>query len=47
LLARLGEAGESGMVRTPYKSAHKRTTALEGNEGAIDWANKVMFGQRR
>jgi hypothetical protein len=43
---RLGEFGEDGMIRTPYRSATsvtKRLFALEGRADLIDWAYKVTF----
>jgi len=47
LECKLGEMGEHGMVRMPYKSLHKRLHALEGRAAVIDWVYKVGFGQRR
>ena len=46
---RLGERGEKGMVRTPYKlmdRAMKPLFALLGREDMIDWVYKVTFGHR-
>jgi hypothetical protein len=47
LECRLGERGENGMVRTPYKNKERKLNALEGKAGLIEWVYKVTFGQRR
>jgi hypothetical protein len=46
----LGERGDGGMVRTPYKllnQARKRLYALVGREDMIDWVYTVAFAQKR
>src|SRR4051794_6751535 len=48
LECRLGERGQHGIVRTPYRSLKvmkKRLHALEGRD-LIDWVYKVTFGHR-
>jgi hypothetical protein len=50
LECRLGERGQHGMVRKPYrflKAMTKQLHALEGRVDLIDWVFKVTFGYRR
>jgi hypothetical protein len=50
LECRLGELGENGMVRTPYRLkpiADKRVIALDGWVDRIDWVYKAGFDRRR
>jgi hypothetical protein len=50
LECRLGERGEQGMVRTPYKYRNaitKRFFLMEGKAEQIEWVYKVTFGHRR
>jgi hypothetical protein len=47
LECKLGERGEEGMLRTPYRFRDKCLAALEGMEDRIDWDYKVTFGDRR
>jgi hypothetical protein len=46
---KLGERGESGMVRRPYSNppSLKRVATLKDGKDTIDWVYKVAFGQRR
>jgi hypothetical protein len=46
---KLGEKGETGMVRRPYSypPSLKRVAALADGIDAIDWFYKVGFGERR
>ena len=45
---RLGEQGESGMVRAPYPTLRmKKVAALKDGIDSIEWVYKVTFGDKR